>query len=117
MTAFTENFLAIANLHNDFSGNEPAGVVREAIANRAERDRITRRTAVRQLSKTPEYGSCGEVGGVNVVYNDDYDKVFVSYTSLDTSAWMPLHELVAQAFDANPNAAPDWFEDEWIKRD
>lgn len=117
MTKFSEDFLTIANLHNDFSDNEPAGVVREAIANRADWKQITRRTAVRQLSKMPELGAEGQVGGVNVVYNEDYDKVFVRYTSDSDSAWMTLECLVAQALDANPNAQPDWFPDECIQRE
>jgi hypothetical protein len=112
---FNEKFLEIANNRKAFLHNGPAQLVIEAIEYRARAGDLSIEEAIAQLSKEPNFGGQGEIGGVNVYHYTDDQTGGVEYVTTDKSTWMTLSDVVTQAFEKFPNDQPSWFMEEWTQ--
>lgn len=112
---FTEKFLEIANNRKAFFLNEPAKLVIAAIDYRSQAQGMKIEQAIESLSKEPNFGGQGEIGGVNVYHYPDGQYDSVEYVTDDASTWMTLSDAVTQAFEPFPNAQPDWYSMDWVQ--
>ena len=102
---FKKNFLNIINdPKKKYQDNEAAMFLIEVVEAYAGKEHFEESVII--LSEKPNYGSNGEIGGINV----DHQKG-VSYTLTGDATWVTLDTLVADIYAGG--GIPDWWDDEW----
>ena len=108
---FKQRFLEIVKQEpNQFPYPDAAKLLIEIVKDHADSEGVTFDEAANDLSDRPNYGICGEAGGVNIYRFQDGEEI-VNFTRDADSTWMTLEHLV----DAVGDGVYGWFDAEWVK--
>lgn len=107
-TDFKQSFLAIVNDDTDkYDDDDAASLLTDAVLGIAEMEGWSFEEAAESLSERPNYGTNGEVGGVNIDHQTG-----VSYVEAGgESTWVTLDILVEAVL--KPGNGFNWWNNEW----